>query len=92
MIKIRWTSKEYLEEYGTKLGMYKYRTRNGKVIDKAIYLDYENAGIKVLLHEFIHYLTHILKIPESILYLLDIPMHPKWKWWEERRFLRWSKS
>lgn len=78
MVKIRWVSKEFLADYGVERGMYGWRTRNGKIINQAIYLDYETAGAGILLHEFIHYLTHILKIPEPVLNLLDIPMHPKW--------------
>lgn len=78
MIKIIKVSNAFLEDYGVKDGMYKWKTNErNEIIDKGIFLG-ENANAWTLLHEFIHYLNHLFKLPQPILDFMDIIMHPKW--------------
>ena len=78
MIKVKRVSHAFLKDYDIEIAMYKWSTDEyGRVIRKGIYLS-GDASVWDLLHEFIHYLSHIFKFPQTILDFMDIIMHPKW--------------
>ena len=78
LIRVKRVSNEFIADYvGSGNGMYKWVTRDGKIIDKGIFLG-EDAGVLTLLHEFIHHLNHLFRLPQPILNFMDVIMHPKW--------------
>jgi len=77
MIKVVWVSSAFLHGYGAGNGMYRWRIGNGKITDKCIFLG-EDANAWTLLHEFIHYLNQLFKLPQFILDFMDVIMHPRW--------------